>query len=934
MITSEAVTRSLARAADPATSRDVLTRLADDHPELVDELVDDSLVRDAVIALASASRSLTTAFLHDPSLLEPLRDHSGFAIEIDDAVFGRSWDVARREFDGTDSLALRRWKSRELLRVAARDLLGVADMDSVARELARIAATCLEAAHAVARDELGDAVDDVRMAVIGMGKLGGRELNYASDVDVLFVHDGPTEAAQRLARSVLDVMTEPDNGSIVFRTDADLRPEGRSGPLSRSLESYETWYERWAQAWEFQALLKARPVAGDTELGRSFFDTTRRFVYPDVLDAAAIREIRAMKARAEEELRRKGLTDRELKRGRGGIRDVEFSVQLLQLVHGRHDPEVRSPTTLIALESLAEGGYIDEEDTRRLSGAYRHLRTVEHRLQLRDEHQTHTLPEDAGDMERLARVLGYRDDARATAADQFRQAHTNHQATVRAIHERLYFEPLLDALAGHGALGSEAAGERLAAIGFADVTRTRAALRELTTGLTRKSRLMKQLLPLLLEWCSVTPDPDLALLQLRRLAEGPTRSMALAETFRDTPFVAERVCRILGSSRTTGDALLRSPDFLDLLADDDRIALERPRDEVLDEALETLQWRDDADAVRDGLRRFTRREHLRIAARDLLDFGDIESTGGELSNVADAAVEAALRCIDPRVPFAVIGMGRYGGSGLSYASDLDVLFVYDGEGPADFDEAERTATSLIRELATITTEGRAFEIDADLRPEGKQGPLTRSLSSFERYYREFALTWEFQALTRARPVAGDVDLRTRFSELIAPFVYREDFSDEQVREIRRMKVRVEQERIPPGEDPEFHLKLGKGSLSDVEWTVQLLQLLHGASDPSLQVPSTVGALLALRDRGVLDEADAEALEASYRYCERARNARFLLTGAPGDSLPTDAVVAERLGRLLGYVHRPQTTLREDYRRLTRRARAVTDRLFYGHTDDD
>lgn len=936
MLTSEAVTRSLARAADPATSRDVLARLVEDHPELIDELATDSLVRDAIIALASASRSLTTAFLHDPSLLEPLRDHAGFAIEIDDAVFGRSWDVARRDFDGdgTDNLALRWWKSRELLRIAARDLLGVADMDSVARELARVAATCLAAAHDIARADLGRAVADVRMAVIGMGKLGGRELNYASDVDVLLVHDGSTEAAQRLARGILDAMTEPDNGSIVFRTDADLRPEGRSGPLSRSLESYETWYERWAQAWEFQALLKARPVAGDAELGAEFFDTTRRFVYPDVLDAGAIREIRAMKARAEEELRRKGLTDRELKRGRGGIRDVEFSVQLLQLVHGRHDPEVRSPTTLVALESLAEGGYIDEEDTRHLSGAYRHLRTVEHRLQLRDEHQTHTLPDDPEELERLARVLGYRDDARVTAADQFRQAHTHHQATVRAIHERLYFEPLLDTLAGHGALDSVAAQDRLAAIGFTDVARTQAALRELTAGLTRRSRLMKQLLPLLLEWCSVTPDPDLALLQLRRLAEGPTRSTALAETFRDTPFAAERVCRILGSSRTTGDALLRAPDLLDVLADDDEIARVRARSDVLDEALETLQWRDNAAARRDGLRRFTRREQLRIAARDLLDLGTIESTGQELSTVADAAVEAALRCLDPQVPFAVVGMGRYGGSGLSYASDLDVLFVYDGEGPADFNEAERTATALIRELSTMTSEGRAYAIDADLRPEGKQGPLARSLSSFGRYYREFALTWEFQALTRARAVAGDDGLHRHFAELITPFVYNEDFSEEQVREIRRMKVRVEQERIPPGEDPEFHLKLGKGSLSDVEWTVQLLQLLHGADDPTLRVPSTVGALLALSESGVLDDADAEALEASYRYCERARNARFLLTGAPGDSLPTDAVVAERLGRLLGYVHQPQTNLREDYRRLTRRARAVTDRLFYGHTPDD
>lgn len=931
VLESKAVQRSLARAADPIAARDTLVRLVDDHPELTDELEADSLVRDAVVALAAASRSLTTAFLQDPSLLEPLRDHAGFAIEIDDDVFGRSWDVARGEFDGTDSQALRWWKRRELLRVAARDLLGVADVDSVAHELARIAATALGAAHDIAR---ADFDGDARMAVIGMGKLGGRELNYASDVDVLFVHDGDPEAAQRLARGILDVMTEPDAGAIVFRTDADLRPEGRSGPLSRSLESYVTWYERWAQAWEFQALLKARAVAGDQDLGDAFFDATREFVYPDVLDAEAIREIRAMKARTEEETRRQGLADRELKRGRGGIRDVEFSIQLLQLVHGRHDEEVRSPNTLEALRSLAEGGYVDEEDARHLSGAYRHLRTVEHRVQLRDEQQTHTLPDDPEELERLARVLGYRDDARASAREQFRQAHAHHQATVREIHERLYFEPLLDTLAGTGAMPAEAAAERLAAFGFVDATRTEAALRELTAGLTRRSRLMKQLLPLLLQWCSASPDPDLALLQLRRLAEGPTRSMALAETFRDTPFAAERVCRILGSSRTTGDALLRAPEFLDVLADDDVIAVEWPGDVLLDAALETLQWRDNESARRDGLRRFKRREQLRIASRDLLDLGTVESTGRELSAVADSTLEAALRCLDPQIPFAVIGMGRYGGCELSYASDLDVLFVYDGEGTEAFDEAERTATALIREVGATTSEGRAFEIDADLRPEGKQGPLTRSLTGFRRYYDEFALTWEFQSLTRARPVAGDTTLGKRFAELIVPFVYREDFSDDAVRDIRRMKVRVEQERIPPGEDAEFHLKLGKGSLSDVEWTVQLLQLQHGAADASLRVPSTVAALHALRDASVIGDEDAEALEDSYRFCERARNARYLLTGAPGDSLPTDAVVAERLGRILGYVHQPQTTLREDYRRLTRHARAVTERIFYGHVRDD
>ncbi len=321
-----------------------------------------------------------------------------------------------------------------------------------------------------------------------MGKLGGRELNYASDVDVLFVHEGDGALAERAARAVLTTMSEPTADGIVFRTDADLRPEGRSGPLSRTLDAYAAYYERWAQPWEFQALLKARPVAGDDDIGRRFLELAQPFVWPEVLDPDAVRSVRAMKARAEGEMHRRGLTEREVKRGRGGIRDIEFAVQLLQLVHGRHDPSVRSPTTLDALAQLAAGGYIERDDAAQLDDAYRFLRTVEHRLQLQDEQQTHTLPADLGARTRLARVLGYRDRGDETALDLFEADYRGYQNRVRSIHERLFFAPLLDTLAGAGPLTEEAVEARLAAFGFLDVAHTRAALQELTQGLTRRSR--------------------------------------------------------------------------------------------------------------------------------------------------------------------------------------------------------------------------------------------------------------------------------------------------------------------------------------------------------------------------------------------------------------------------------------------------------------
>ena len=915
------VGEALDRAADPLLARAVLERIVEAHPELGDELVERPLVRDGLVALACASRSLSTAAVGDPGLLAPLRDGDGFVVERDVAGFATSWDA----YDDHSAVGLRRWKRRELLRTAARDLLGAADLPAVGRELAALAEVCLRGALAIVDTE-------APLTVIGMGKLGGRELNYASDVDVLFLHDGgaDTALAERVARDLVTTMSGSTTDGIVFRTDADLRPEGRSGPLTRTLESYEAYWDRWAQTWEFQALIKARPVAGDAELGRNFLDATTERVWPDVLDPGAVREVRVMKARAESETARRGLTDRELKRGRGGIRDVEFAVQLLQLVHGRHDESVRSANTLEALSALAAADYVERADATLLDDAYRGLRTVEHRLQLWDEQQTHTLPADVEARSRLARVLGYRDQRDETALDRFDADHRIQQARVRSVYERLFFAPILDTLAGAGGgpLPEEAAEERLAAFGFVDVASTRAALRELAAGLTRRSKVMQQLLPVVLGWLSAAPDPDLGLLQLRRLAEGPARSASLATTFRDSPGAAERTCRLLGSGRALGDALRRQPEFVETLGDDEMLAREKTRAELVEEALGTLTWRRGAEERREGLRRFKRRELLRIAARDVLGFAELEASGRELAHLAEACVEAAVAALESPVPFAVIGMGRFGGGELSYASDIDVLFVYDGDARAHFDAAERTAEALMREIGATTAEGQTFRIDADLRPEGKQGQLTRSLSGYRAYYERYALTWEFQSLLRARPVAGNAELASRFVALVEPFVYREPFGDDDVREVRRMKARIERERIPPGDDPQFHLKLGRGSLSDVEFTVQLLQLQHGAEHPEVRAASTIDALHRLRDAGYLDAADADALEDSYRFCERARNGRYLLTGSPGDSLPGGAD-GEKLGRLLGYVHRPNASLRDDYRRVTRRARKVVERAFYG-----
>src|SRR3989449_1738220 len=497
------VAEAVERAALPGQARLMITRLVEAHPEFADRLTEDGLFLRALVALAGASRSLSEAVIADPSLLAPLDDPEGLAAERPPDRYAALGEAAVGSDPDDPGRALRRWKRKELLRIAVRDLLGLADLPAVGRELAALAEACLRSALALA-DPAGP------MAVIGMGKLGGQELNYASDVDVLFVHEGDTGAAERAARALLATMAAPTAQGIVFRTDADLRPEGRVGALSRTLESYAAYWEGWAPTWEFQALIKARLVAGDAALGARFLEAAAPHVWPERLDPDAVREVRAMKARAEAEVSKRGLSDREIKRGRGGLRDIEFAVQLLQLVHGRHDPGIRSGNTLEALDQLGRAGYVDLAQVRTLDDAYRFLRTVEHRLQLTDETQVHALPSDPDERHRLARVLGFRAVGTTSAREAFETVHRRHQAQVRSLHEKLFFRPLLEAIAGTGPLSPQAAEERLAAFGFLDVAHHRAALTALTTRPSRGSPLMGQLFPLLLEWLSETPTPTWA----------------------------------------------------------------------------------------------------------------------------------------------------------------------------------------------------------------------------------------------------------------------------------------------------------------------------------------------------------------------------------------------------------------------------------------
>ena len=808
--------------------------------------------------------------------------------------------------DSVDALV--QWKRHEFLRIAARDLLAMDGFDSIAAALAVMTADVFDASMRLS--ETGD------LAVIGMGKLGGRELNYASDADVVLVapEDSDLAAIERGARHAIEIARK------CFRVDLNLRPEGRNGALVRTLPSYEAYWDKWAEPWEFQALLKARFVAGDRDLGDAFDASAAQHLWSRPFTAESIRQVRAMKVRAEEDVARRGLSERELKLGPGGIRDVEFAVQLLQLVHGGADRELRSPTTLVALGELADAGYVDRHDADQFADAYRFLRTVEHRLQLHDEQQVHAIPADDREIDRLARVLGYTGAVRASAAERFLLDLRSRQTTARAIHERLWFRPLLEDFAhdGERVLTEEVAAARLAAFGFSDVERTRQAVRELTRGLTRSSRLMQQLLPLLLDWLSASPDPDLGLLGLRNLASGPQRSMELATAFRDSPNVAQRLCRVLGTSRMVGQLIRRNPDTIAWLGDD-TVLQPRSRRELVEGTRAAVAWRSDDEERWNALKRFTDREGLRIASADIVGALDLAAVGAALTDLAESALDAAVNVIEPSLPFAVIALGRFGGGELSYASDLDLVFVYDGSTADDFAVAERVATTLLRTVGG--NRPHIYDLDADLRPEGKDGPLARSLEAYKGYYEQYAQPWERMAMVRARPVVGDATVVDRFHDVLDAFVWRDGLSDTERREIRRIKARVENERISAKDDATYHLKLGRGSLSDVEFATQLLQLEHG-----IRGASTLAALDALLAADAIATEDHEILTASYTFCERTRNRWFLVNSAPGDTLPPQLEELERLAVSLGTTARQ---LRDDYRRVTRRARRVFERLFYG-----
>lgn len=865
-------------APDPALAAAAFARVTEDPRAGV---LTREPTRTTAIRLLGFSRAAADLLVRSPEESAALvdvtvRDRAALDAEV-------AADLARL---GAET-GLRRFRRRALMRVAARDLAG-APLEEIVREISDVADACLAAAARLVAPERGS-------AVIALGKLGGRELNFASDVDLLFVHADPGPEAQSIAETaaaaMMKLLAEPTAEGLALRVDPALRPGGRAGALSRSLEATLAYYERGSATWERQAMLKARPAAGDPALGRAFVEGVAPFVYPEHLAPAAIDEVRRTKVRLEEYIRQRGKEFVEVKRGRGGIRDVEFAVQLLQIVHGRRDPGLRSPNTLEALGVLARDGYVAQADADALAEAYRFLRRLEHRLQIVRDLQTHDLPGDESARWTLARSLGL-DGPSALQVEYDRTT-----GLVREIHERLFYRPLLEAFAGPTAPrpGQDRAAteELLEGLGFAQPARSYEVLERLVGARTRLGKVLGHLFPVMAPALAFAADPDAALVRLERVAEALGDRPGPADVLAADPVAARRLAHVVGASRFATDLVVADPERIRVLAD----AVVRS-DDVGGQLVRVIG-------------RYASRE---LSARD---------TGAELATVADRVLAEAVEAASPGPPLAVIGMGKLGARELSFASDLDVVFVYEGEGPDDQRRANELAESIMRHVRDA-----GWEIDASLRPEGRNGPLARSLAGYLEYWERYAELWEVQALLRVRDVAGDATLGRRFVAAAHDLAFRPNgITIDEIVQIRRMRDRIERERVKPPEATKFHFKLGYGSLADVQFTVEMLLLRHGGDHPAIRTPRTLGAIERLAEHRLVEQSVARELGEAFSTLTDVKDALEVDRRVHAEAVPASPHDQTVLARRLGYEEYPRQSFIDDYLRVTRRCRRAMERVF-------
>ncbi|OFI38316.1 bifunctional glutamine-synthetase adenylyltransferase/deadenyltransferase [Arthrobacter sp. SW1] len=973
-IDQETLFDGLYLSASPDTALQTLVRLIEKHPPLRD-LASAGLDRsEPLYRLLGASEALGEFLIRHPEHLDVFEERISPEPQAQDPSVLRAKLLASVRADASSPrpvagltgtaayAALRTAYRRGLTELAIRDLCAASPQDAmpiVGAELADLAGAAIEAALAVSRAEAAATFDPaevaaVRLAVIGMGKCGARELNYISDVDVIYVIEAQglddaraatigTALASGISRAISSTAPEPG----LWEVDANLRPEGKSGPLVRTLPSHLSYYARWADSWEFQALLKARTIAGDRELGERYEAAVQPLVWASSGREGFVESVQAMRRRVTDNIA-PAEEQRQIKLGPGGLRDVEFTVQLLQLVHGKSDESLRCRDTTSAIAALSSGGYIGRADAAAFDSAYRYLRLLEHRIQLFQLRRTHLMPVSEDAQRFLAKAVLGPFSSERPHPDALLGTWQKTKRSVRELHERIFYRPLLNTAASLSSedakLSPEAAQGRLAALGYRDPQGAMRHIEALTAGVSRRAALQRQLLPILLGWLAEGVDPDAGLLAFRRVSEALGTTHWYLGMLRDSQAAAERLCHVLSNSRLIADLLEVSPESVAWLGNDKEL---RPLsfEAQWQEIQSKMSRHAEPESAMRLIRLIRRREILRIAIADSSGLLDQDAVGAALADADRAAVLGALHVAENIVSdggplktrVLVVAMGRQGGREIGYGSDADVMYVHRAEPGATDEEAQKQALAIVAQLSSLLTQPlkpaimaeRVLAVDADLRPEGKNGAMVRSLDSYAEYYRRWSLVWEAQALLRAQPMAGDDGLAEDFVALIDPIRYPETLADSELREIRRIKARVESERLPRGADPARHVKLGRGGLSDVEWLVQLLQLQHAGKHSALRTTSTMAALDAVEELGLIGKDDVDLLRGTWRLASRIRSANVICTGRASDLLPASRRDLEAVARWCGYAPGQAAVFEEDYLRMSRRTRAVFEREFYG-----
>jgi glutamate-ammonia-ligase adenylyltransferase len=949
---------SLSKSASPDQALDFLIVLSRDNKSAVKKLLGKEESSFRLCRFLGASSALADFVALNPVALKEFEKEQKLVSKSEYVQLLLS-SIADANLPFTNQVTnLRKAYRLELIKIAIFDVSSLEPttvQPRVSLALAEIAAAAFEAGLVIARRELTQSTDfgtftseevsATKLALIGMGKGGAGELNYISDVDVIYVAESANEnletsrmleIATKLATRMMRAMDGTNPEPALWQVDANLRPEGKAGALVRTLDSHSSYYSRWAENWEFQALLKATPMAGDMELGEAYFKAMNPLVWQSTQRENFVESVQKMRERVSGNIPSDEV-DRQIKLGPGGLRDIEFTVQLLQLVHGRADETVRSPDTLSAIEELSRGGYIGRTEAAEFSSHYKFLRVLEHRIQMSKMRRTHLMPVEENEQRALARSVNL-----DWIADDLLSKWSEVKLQVRALHQRIFYRPLLAAVskASDGLeLSSEQATDRLLAIGYLNPEGALQHIRALTQGLSRRAQIQRQLLPVLLQWFSEGTDPDSALLAFRRLSENLGESHWYLRMLRDSSGAAERLSVALSNSRLATALLELSPEGAAWF--EDLAALAPQSLEALSEQSESLASRHKGlDEFAKAIRHIRRRETLRLALGAVVGELDISGVSQGLSDLSEwylgsltAAVIESLEASGDYsqyvLDFGIVAMGRFGGQELGFGSDADLMFVYQALDSNQADQAQRSVERVISELHRLVKDPQLeFEIDMELRPEGKNGSVARSVDSYRAYYSRWGDIWENQALLRARMIYGKPELITQFNEVIDKYRYPETLEQKSVVEIRRIKARIENERLPQGADPKRHLKLGRGSLSDIEWLVQLLQLKHGSEYPAIRTPKTLDALQALVQSELIAEHDARVLEQAWILTSRVRSAGVLWSNKSSDVLSIDRRQLEGMARILEYPRGSASALEEDYLAHTRRSRQVFERVFY------